>query len=252
MRRPGFVACLATALVVAACAATPSASLPAASVGTIGTTAPSSAPALPQPSGGNAPSPAAAASPGAARSGGGSTNDSSPTPTPVPSGAPPRLLVSVTGTYRKTGIGPYLGSTDDYTFKSTDLQIEPAAGGKVLVRGRLTLTESEYVGTGLKCHGTFTATYQIATTGTIGGEPATPIYQIQIAVAHPPQDSIKLHCTTGISTSKFAHASYVAAWASLLGPIDVPELGGEFKLSGSGSNPYFAITAAASFVGRRG
>ena len=160
--------------------------------------------------------------------------------------------MSVSGTYDKTGNGLYAGSTDDYTFTSTDLVIEPQAGGKVSVHRRITLTETEKIATGLNCHGTFTAGYAIATSGTISGNQAAPVYQIQIAVSHPPQDSIKLHCTTGISTSTFAHASTIAAWSGLLGAIDIPELGGLVKLSASGAIPYFGLTATASFSARRG
>ncbi|HLY14146.1 MAG TPA: hypothetical protein VKR24_07325 [Candidatus Limnocylindrales bacterium] len=252
MRGLGALACLAAVAVLAGCAgpalAPPAVSnvpsrsaVPAGSAPPVGSAAPGA------PSG-----PTAGSSGGAASGGATATSGASAAPPLVPSSALPRLVLSVTGTYRKTGNGPYAGSTDDYTFKSTDLILQPEAGSKVGLHGRITLTEVERVGTGLGCHGTFTASYPIATTGTIGGDPGAPVYQIQIAVAHPPQDSIKLHCTTGVSTSTFAHAAYVAAWAGLLGPIDVPYLGGSFTLSASGAIPYFGLTAAAAFSARRG
>lgn len=255
MRRLRLVAGLVASLLVAACAAIPAASAPAGSLVPAGATAPGAAGSATPSGASSAPGPSAGAgqSPAAAASGGGTSgNGSTPSATPVPLSAPPRLVVSVSGTYDKTGNGPYAGSSDDYTITSTDLAIQPEAGGKVSVRGRITLTETEKIGTSLKCHGTFTASYAIATSGTISGDPAAPVYQIQIAVAHPPQDSIKLHCTTGISTSTFAHASTFAAWSGLLGAIDIPELGGSLKLSATGAIPYFGLSATASFSAHRG
>lgn len=248
MRRLGFVVCLAAALVVAACAATTSSASPAASLAPSALAATGTASIPPASSTGSAPTPVATASPSTATAGSGSTGPASP----IPLSALPRLVVSVSGTYDKTGNGVYAGTTDDYTFKSTDLVIQPEAGGRVSVRGRITLAETEKVGTSLKCHGTFTATYAIATSGTISGDPAAPVYQIQIAVANPPQDSIKLHCTTGISTSTFAHASTIAAWTGLLGAINIPYLGGSLKLSATGAIPYFGLSSTASFSAHRG
>jgi len=81
---------------------------------------------------------------------------------------------------------------------------------------------------------------------------ACVVYQVQLSVSHPPVDAITLHCTIGLSISKSPHGALIAAWAGLLGAIDVPYVGGTFKLSAAGAIPYFGLTATASFAAHRG
>jgi hypothetical protein len=243
----GALLVLASGLILAACArSTPS-------VGPGGSIA-----GLASPAGGS-PSPASAeatvSSPAPSAVGPSASTTAAPaspaaSPTAIPASTLPALDLAINGRYVQAGLPGtvYAGTTLTYTFRTSSLVVKPATGDKVAVSGRLTVTDTQSSTTGLKCHGTFTATYSVSGSGTIGGMPWAPTYDVTFAVAHPPVDKMTLHCTIGTSVSTSPHGAIVGAWSGLLGPVSIPYQGGSIHLSGSTTEGYFSITAEATFT----